>query len=295
MNISLSTSALYALATGFALLTLDLWGKTRFRIDAENPGKSSQLRMLLSLLMLMAILAGLSVYFAHQAWTVCDTPCQNKSSMTKQVNSGNERPNLNTKEQTEVRIEQEQNVNGFFSNGLNTAIAALSLLVTMVTGISMSVAKNAVEDLRRVEQEIDKKINMNELLKAEIGLNALLHHQRITVAADMARYANMAETEGFNRMPALEQKNNLLTQLAYLSKPNFSAEKTLHYLGSFRAMLENNNQYKTRKNEFFSADDKEALQKTIEFLRAPSTNAMRSDYERTATALVQFIDVLERL
>lgn len=199
---------------------------------------------------------------------------------------------------------------------MNLVLAALGVFVTLVTGISVVVARNAVEDVSRIANEgkeniqhmvnesrqlinqtvneLEQKLQLNETLELQKSLNLLLSSITAT-NADMTRYANMSEMEGFNRMPLLKQKLSLLTHLSRLARPNFSNEKTLFYLATFRAILESNDHYKFRKTEFFNADDKEALLTTIEFLRAPSPNAMRSDYEQTATALVQFIDVLERL
>lgn len=266
-----------------------LWSDRHRLIDT---GKTSRPLPHLPLLLVLASLVGLAAYLVTNQWPVGKTEPAPPQAVQFEVNCAKVtaqkgKPTILAKCQgtlppAQSAVQDKDPLSG----KLELTFATLGVLISLVTAISLTVAKNATEEARRAEDQAnDLREEMNYIAQAqELAVRLSLHRIEIQTTAQLARTPIIASRLRINPAPLLEAKLKALDEMLRWQAPDFDADALVRYVDTLVALMDNPS-YRPHLKSFFDQRDIEACEALIKTLNKPVRDALRPNLLVSAKAL----------
>lgn len=202
------------------------------------------------------------------------------------------------------------------SDNINLIMTVLGVFIALITGITVTIARHSVEDVRLASEEQAKlyRDNVDEIKKtsekqtelhrkrlAELDIRynnreimSLLIQSKISVIADMANAENHDNLTGVSSGSILNEKLKLLNESSHFQETNFSAHKFNECLKRLEMVMENS-AYHGILPKFFSHDDLDTFESLLSFFRTPTDRAAQYKYDQAAKVLEPFVHRLGKI
>jgi hypothetical protein len=187
------------------------------------------------------------------------------------------------------------------SDDTSLIMTVLGLFVALITGITITITRHSMEDVRRASEEQAKQHekNLADLYNRyrDKEVSSLLEQSRITVIAGIANAQNNDELQQsrINSIPLLVSKLQFLNEARSFRKADFSSNNFNKRLKDMKDAMINDN-YQGHLQAFFSRDDLVAFDALLTFLCMPTAGGVpHRKYKQAAEALEPFISQLEEI
>lgn len=180
------------------------------------------------------------------------------------------------------------------SDTLNLTLTALGLFVALVTAISLAVAKNATDEVRRAEEGARK---LREDTRAEIEIwkhEDKLQNVLVTLLYNLSRSQIIQSELAINPTPLLEEKLRTWEIMQRWQDQDFHAPMLRNRVESLLATMDNPS-YTPHLKRFFDDRDRDACNAFIKMLRTQAGSTNRPDLEEAAQAVALLLRRLKRI
>lgn len=274
---------------GLIVLAYLLWSDRHRLIDS---GRTSRPLPHLLLLLALAGLVGLTAYLAMDNWPVMKTEpaspqvMQFELSCAKVTTQKGKPAILSQCQGTLPAAQSAAQDKDPLSGKLELTFAALGILISLVTAISLTVAKNATDAAHRAEDQAnDLRKEIDYISQAqELAVRLSLQRIEIQTTAQLARATTLVSRLGINPTPLLEEKLKALDEMLRWQAPDFDADALVRYVDTLVALMDNPS-YRPHLKIFFDQRDIEACEALIEALNKPVRYALHPDHLLSARAL----------
>jgi len=176
------------------------------------------------------------------------------------------------------------------SEKFTLALTALGIFVTLVTAISLAVARQATEDARQAGEDINRA-------SEELGVWRQVREQEVLIRVQQTRVSAVVElarapfSRGINASDLLERKLRFLDESARFRESAFSLSTLAHRADSLKNALDNP-AYQGHLRKWINRDDRQSIEQLLSHLRQ---GPPRADMDAADRALVALLRRLESL
>lgn len=299
----------------FSIFTLLIFGYKKYFIGSISQYCFKPLRQDLQvfyLICIISLLFGLSIFSAYQSYylykkntalIVLEKPFTvtktGKTTKTPSIQKPENKSKLIKNQGSSISPPTPSTAAGEpkdFFDEINLVMTILGVFVALITGITLTIARNSVDDLR-IANENQVKIHKERLAELDNKYKRkevifLIIQSKITVIAKISSAENedKLDSDEISSVPILNAKLNLLNEASSLGENVFSLQSFKKLLNILE-MIMKNPAYREKLGNYFSEDDLETFEALLSFLEDHPTDIVK--YKMAAEALRPFIDKLK--